>query len=424
MGKLCFEILTSLLLISTVAPATIPEETSRKSSDVNDTKIPLELYSQCLKMDTVACVGYKILSFVNSNEQNRTGRGTPNKSDTTTMEDKVDDVLLGKTLEYMVPDLNLSTPDAKLAARRTYQLNKKMLLPLLMGVVLKFGSMIPIVLSKLAFIGTMALMASKTALLIIGIVGLRKLFSGADGGMSHGHHDQGAYYGGGGAQHANQRMTYIIRGRQLGDQDFWNPTVEDEKKADLTEEAKNDTMNFGMEVNESKPEQNGVRKSKSLKAVDQISTSDRTEGIGVEDTASYYYPSEGDVVRNWGAKIEARERSSGQTIPFQGATNHGDNGPVTPQQEIYTHDSAETAIVDNDRHEDFTSSAEEESSETQNALGSRGGPRLVKRHYMTDFDAHRGQDHDRGYSAGRRRLDEVEGEHVDAWVIRRKMNRA
>ena len=106
---------------------------------------------------------------------------------------------------------------------------------------MKLGGLIPLALGKLTFIGITALMTSKLSLLIMGIMGLKKLFSGADGGASHtapqGYHYQDsqayqqAYYGdlhGQGAMQipatpqSRKRVAYVIRGRQLGGKEFWS----------------------------------------------------------------------------------------------------------------------------------------------------------------------------------------------------------
>ncbi|KAK7789743.1 hypothetical protein R5R35_010992 [Gryllus longicercus] len=68
-------------------------------------------------------------------------------------------------------------------------MTRKMLFPLLIGVVLKLASLIPIVLGKLTLLGTMALMSSKMSLLILGLMSLRRFLGGggaeASGGGGH-----------------------------------------------------------------------------------------------------------------------------------------------------------------------------------------------------------------------------------------------
>jgi hypothetical protein len=129
-------------------------------------------------------------------------------------------------------------------------------------------------------------------------------------------------------------------------------------------------------------------------------------------------------------KNEPYERNVVQHILSPNAMSYGDSVTVTPHEALYTRDNAQTGAVTRatdtrydeqseegaDRgHKDFESKLNQE-KEAQNRA-----TRQVKRHYRGDMG---GQNHDRPYSAGRRRLDEVEGERVNAWVIRRQMSRA
>ncbi|PSN43151.1 hypothetical protein C0J52_17072 [Blattella germanica] len=165
------------------------------------------------------------------------------------MDDQVDNMMLKMLLEQLDAENSDSQEHNEVQPRRTMHLNKKMLMPLLMGVVLKMGSLVPLILGKLAFIGSTALMASKLSLLIVGVIAMKKLFSGSEGGgmsqMSHhqGHHyggyqDQQTYYSdmhGQGSmqvqyQHPQQRISYIVRGRQLGGEEFWKPSEGTEER--------------------------------------------------------------------------------------------------------------------------------------------------------------------------------------------------
>jgi hypothetical protein len=117
------------------------------------------------------------------------------------------------------------------------RLKKKMLFPLLIGVALKFFSLIPVVLGKLAFIGNMAVMASKLSLILTGIMGLKKLLKDADGGLSQQsqyYHDGHYVYYGEDGQHPHKGMTYDFRGRQIGDQEEWTPLVMDGRRSLIT----------------------------------------------------------------------------------------------------------------------------------------------------------------------------------------------
>ncbi|GLH12215.1 Uncharacterized protein GBIM_16969, partial [Gryllus bimaculatus] len=65
-------------------------------------------------------------------------------------------------------------------------MTRKMLFPLLIGVVLKLASLIPIVLGKLTLLGTMSLMSSKMSLLILGLMSLRRFLGGGGGAEASG----------------------------------------------------------------------------------------------------------------------------------------------------------------------------------------------------------------------------------------------
>jgi hypothetical protein len=97
------------------------------------------------------------------------------------------------------------------------RLKKKMLFPLLIGVTLKFVSLIPIILGKLAFIGSMAIMASKLSLILTGVIGLKKLLKDADGGLSqqgqYYHDGQYMYFGGDGQNPTRGRRMLFVGGK-------------------------------------------------------------------------------------------------------------------------------------------------------------------------------------------------------------------
>jgi hypothetical protein len=334
-----------------------------------------------------------------------------------------------------------------------------MLFPLLMGVVLKFGSLIPVALGKLALVGTMALMASKLSLLLIGIVGLKKLFSGSDGGLyqqgQHYHNDHYAFYGGDG-QHAHQRMTYLVRGRKIGYQEDWPPSVGAESRGFATDrdegvvgnlktaegtsgegnwaqspgtESRDDVKEVSELMyttdNENKESaQSNYRESKTFKLIDQRPTAIVANSEAEAGNAANF--NERRQLRHWDAKSE---RNLTQNTPNSNAVSHGDYGSVTPHDAIYTRDSAEpdavsdAAIAKYDKHfEENTEGGHGEfkNQTTQEKETRSKATRLVKRHFTGGM---KGQNHYRDYSAGRRRLDDVEGEHVDAWVIRRKIDR-
>ena len=95
---------------------------------------------------------------------------------------------------------------------------KKMMMPLLVGIVLKVSTIIPVILGKLTFMGIMALFASKLSLAILGLLSLKKMWEGQHqqhhGGFSSsgGLDDHGGFGGG-----SNRRRTIVVvRGRELG----------------------------------------------------------------------------------------------------------------------------------------------------------------------------------------------------------------
>jgi hypothetical protein len=348
------------------------------------------------------------------------------------------------------------------------KLKKKMLFPILLGVALKFMSLFPLVLGKLAFIGTMAITASKLSLILTGIMGLKKLLSGADGGLSQQgqyYHDGHYTYYGGGVPVAQQRMTYVVRGRQMGDQEDWTPLVMDESRGLVTDDDKGRFIN-----------QKGAKGSKSVRYFAQYvgyGDRDNVRGVSgntyattnenkVHDDSNYgqttfLESTEASATRAMNSQRNASyETDKNRTNLFyqkrqlqhldmknkrqdrnlaQGDLNpntmsHGDIGSVTHHGALYTRDSAETRVeshVTDDRydekskesvsggHDEFEAQYKEEKGPQNKAT------RLAKRHYKGENE---GQNHDRNYRAGRRRLDEVEGEHTDASATSRKADHA
>jgi hypothetical protein len=330
-----------------------------------------------------------------------------------------------------------------------------MFFPLLLGIVLKFVSLIPVVLGTLTFAGTMALMASKLSLLLVSVVGLKKLFTGSDGGLSQqGHHyDDGqyAYYGGGG-QYAHKRVTYFVRGRGLEDQEDWTPSIGVESRGFVTglSEGRSDNLKTaegvenqgylvqsigsesianvsgtlgGRTQNEDKEyESSKLRQPKSLKSTDQqpnmnVQSSRRNRNYEEHKTANL------TTERRRHMDNESYERNLVQHTLNPNVSSYGDSVTVTPYGAPDTRGGAQTDVkiraTDTTYDQLSEKDAEREHKESENK-GNRV-IRLVKRHYEGDME---GQNHDRAYSAGRRRLDEVEGERVDTWVIRRQISRA
>jgi hypothetical protein len=338
---------------------------------------------------------------------------------------------------------------------------KKMLFPLLIGVALKFGSLIPLALGKLAMVGATALIASKLSLFLIGMEGVTKLFSGSDGGLQqqeHQYHDgQIAYYGPGG-QHAHRRMTYLVRGRKIGYEEDWPASVGAESRgfgADREEEvlgnlktaegssgeekwakspgtvSKNNAeglSEFRYKADNKTKEivLSNLRQSKSFQSTYQRPATKLVKSETEEGNIANL-PNERRQLRHWDIKSE---RNVTQYILNSDAMSRGDNGSVTADEANHTRDGADPdadihATIDRydkllgnntDRGIEAVQNETTQEEETRNKAR-----RLVKRQYARDGE---GQNHYRHYSAGRRRLDEVEGVHADAWMIRREIDRA
>ena len=67
------------------------------------------------------------------------------------------------------------------------RLGKKMILPLLVGILLKVASFVPLILGKLSLLALVSIVASKLALIISAIIGSKKLY-GAGMPYSYSHH--------------------------------------------------------------------------------------------------------------------------------------------------------------------------------------------------------------------------------------------
>ena len=340
-----------------------------------------------------------------------------------------------------------------------------MLFPILIGLALKFVGLVPIVLGKLVFIGSMAILASKISLILTGIFGLRKLFSGTDGGLSqqnqHYHDGHYVYYGGNG-QHAQQRMTYVFRGRQIGDQEEWTPLVMDESRSMVSDNDKGRFVNqnavkgikrqgyFAQSLrDEGSNNISGVmytktngskiyagsnyRQTKSLKSRKDADTS------AVESERKISYETDKNranlfnqkrQIQYLDMKIKHDDINLAQGALNPNSKSHGDTGSVTHHGAIYTRDSAETRVESHVTDERYDEQSKESVSGGQNEFEVRyeeekvpqnKAKRLLKGYYEGETY---GQNHNRNYSSGRRRLDEVDSEHLDALLTNKKVNRA
>jgi hypothetical protein len=317
----------------------------------------------------------------------------------------------------------------------TLRLKKKMFFPLLLGVVLKFVSLIPIVLGKLAFAGIMALMASKLSLLLVSVVGLKKLFTGSDGGLSQQshHYDDGqyAYYGGGG-QYARKRVTYVVRGRGLEDQEDWTPSIGVESRGFITghSEGRSDNLKTaeGIEsqgylvqsiesesianVSGTSGESSKLRQPKYLKSTNQqpnINVQNSRHNRNHEEYKTGNLTTE----RRRHMDKESYEINLVQDTLNPNASSHKDSVTVTPHGAPHTRGSSQTGVMTRATDTRYDQQSEDDAERGHKAFENehKKASRLVKLHYRGDME---GQNHDRPYSAGRRRLDEVEEERVDS----------
>lgn len=91
------------------------------------------------------------------------------------------------------------------------------MMPLLVGIVLKISTIIPVILGKLTFMGIIALFTSKLSLAILGLLSLKKMWEGQHkhhGGFSaSGGLDEHGGFGGGSTR---RRTIVVVRGRELG----------------------------------------------------------------------------------------------------------------------------------------------------------------------------------------------------------------
>jgi hypothetical protein len=117
-------ILVSCLLMSPVIPGHVLYENPKlfNYEEGEGNKAFLKLYEQCLKMDTEACVGYKLLSTSWSYLQNTTilqsDDATGSEAGRQEMEENVDGVLLQKFMQFVTPSSLWSSSSAAKTARR------------------------------------------------------------------------------------------------------------------------------------------------------------------------------------------------------------------------------------------------------------------------------------------------------------------
>jgi hypothetical protein len=117
-------ILVSCLILSPVIRGYVLDENPKKSNheDGEGNKVFLKMYEQCIKMDTEACVSYKLLSASWSYLQNtkllQSDDATENGAGRQEMEEHVDGVLLQKFTQFVTPSSLWSSFSAANTARR------------------------------------------------------------------------------------------------------------------------------------------------------------------------------------------------------------------------------------------------------------------------------------------------------------------
>ncbi|XP_012255473.2 uncharacterized protein LOC105685697 [Athalia rosae] len=193
------------VLVLLVACATALPATSEKKGNEND--LMATIYADCLKKESVSCIKYKVFSFVDKMltdkdditlsegitvvKTSNAEEGAPRSIEGTDIDSllfdrlgrflrthtvKVDlkgsDILgavesAGRSLEDISDSVGESRGKKKKAA--------KIIGPLLIAVALKAAALIPLALGAIALIAGKALLIGKIALLISGIIGLKKL---------------------------------------------------------------------------------------------------------------------------------------------------------------------------------------------------------------------------------------------------------
>ena len=117
-------VLVSCLILSPVIRGYVLDENPKKSNheEGEGDKVFLKLFEQCLKMDTEACVGYKLLSSSWSYLQNtaflQSDVATENGAGRQEMEEHIDGVLLQKFTQFVTPSSSGPSFSAAHTARR------------------------------------------------------------------------------------------------------------------------------------------------------------------------------------------------------------------------------------------------------------------------------------------------------------------
>jgi hypothetical protein len=117
-------ILVSCLILSPLIRGYVLDENPKKfdHEEGKGKKVFLQLYEQCLKMDTEACVGYKLLStswrYLQNTKLRQSDDETENGTGRQEMEERVDGVLFKKFIRFVTPSSLWSSFSAAHTATR------------------------------------------------------------------------------------------------------------------------------------------------------------------------------------------------------------------------------------------------------------------------------------------------------------------
>ncbi|GLV32670.1 Osiris 8 [Carabus blaptoides fortunei] len=177
----------------------IPQETARadESSFASDLRFLYKIYQECSVTDLSTCLKLKLVTAMD-----RASRSFPVVQSEAEIEaslpralndredalnslilDKIFDFFQTHTLQVKLP----SAADLQRSFAGEERGKKKKLAGLLMIPLLLGGTLIPLALGGLALLAGKALIISKLALVLAGIIGLKKLLGG--GGHGHGHEE-------------------------------------------------------------------------------------------------------------------------------------------------------------------------------------------------------------------------------------------
>nr|CAD7394011.1 unnamed protein product [Timema cristinae] len=187
------------------------------------------ILQRCSVNSTVACLGPRLTRHLNSvNETSSRERAEDGNGEGTLHESILKD-FKQLWLPHKGNHFGSRTQGDLTSEQRGYLLHRKMMVPLMIGIVLMMKSIIPIVLSKLAFMGISSIISSKLALFLLAMLTLRKMFFSMDQHEQHSSHYSPSlphlYDPHHGVSSSDNKRVYITRGRQLGGDDFWKTSL-------------------------------------------------------------------------------------------------------------------------------------------------------------------------------------------------------